>query len=47
LTAEGVRALTASSRLPHLLVIHMQHRWGRVEENVTPVVLEQGKGREL
>jgi uncharacterized protein (TIGR02996 family) len=47
LTAEGVRALAASPRLPHLLVIHARHRWGREEENVTPVVLEQGKGREL
>jgi uncharacterized protein (TIGR02996 family) len=47
LTAEGERALAASPRLPHLLVIHARHRWGREEENVTPVVLEQGKGREL
>jgi len=47
LTAVGVRALAASPRLPHLLVIHARHPWGREAENVTPVVLEQGKGREL
>ncbi len=47
LTAAGVRALAASPRLPHLLVIHAQHPWGLEEENVTPVVLKQGKGREL
>jgi uncharacterized protein (TIGR02996 family) len=47
LTARGERALAASPRLPHLLVIHARHPWGREEENVTPVVLEQGKGQEL
>ena len=47
LTAEGERALAASPRLPHLLVIHARPPWGREEENVTPIVLEQGKGREL
>ena len=47
LTAAGVRVLAASPRLPHLLVIHARRPWGREAENVTPVVLEQGKGREL
>jgi uncharacterized protein (TIGR02996 family) len=47
LTAEGERALAASPRLPHLLTIHARHPWGREEENVSPVVLKQGKGREL
>src|SRR5262249_918896 len=47
LTAEGERALAASPRLPHLLQIHPEHPWGREADDVTPVVLEQGKGREL
>lgn len=47
LTDEGVRALAASPRLPHLLVIQTRHPWGWHQESVSPVVLEQGKGREV
>jgi hypothetical protein len=46
LSDEGVRALAASPRLPHLLMVDRGRFWSG-EGNVSDEVLEQGKGREL
>jgi uncharacterized protein (TIGR02996 family) len=43
LTDKGMRALAASPRLPHLLIVDRTASW----ENVHTLVLEAGKGQEL
>src|SRR5262249_26550410 len=47
-TQVGEQLLAASPRLPHLLQLwRVSRMYGEAEGDVSPVLLEQGKGREL
>lgn len=46
-TAVGERLLATSPLLPHLLDIDRQGGFSMIPRDVSPVILEQGKGREL